>query len=243
MESCVGGVIPNLNLTRGEIAFNPAKVLEKYLSMMDPEGLPRFLMRPRQSVSFSKWGDKPNVNHKEGGRFFNLHNPAEQCCFMAKEVLGKDTISNMIPEFCKLFNLPRQTNKDVRTTTIQTLRMGGFTTEEVAKVSRHRRPSTIDSHYDFGLRSSTKADMAAAVGQASSLKRGAEFQPVSAHLPRKESNPRVKLASPTEMVPKVAGGASSSSSSSSSVTCPEKTFIGDIVVLAKQSEMGQAENK
>ena len=127
----------------------------------------------------------------------------------------------------------------MRTTTIQTLRMGGFTTEEVAKVSRHRRPSTIDSHYDFGLRSSTKADMAVAVGQASSLKRGAEFQPVSAHLPRKESNPRVKLASPTEMVPKVAGGASSSSS----VTCPEKTFIGDLVVLAKQSEMGQAEYK
>ena len=188
LESCVGGVIPNLNLTRGEIAFNPAKVLEKYLSMRDPEGEPRLLMRPRQSVSFAKWGDKPNANHKEGGRAFNLHNPAEQCCFMGKEVLGKDTVSNMIPEFAKLLNLPRQTNKDVRTTAIQTLRMASFTTEEVAKVSRHRQPSTIDRHYDFGLRPSTKADMAVALGQASSLKRGAEFQPVSAHLPRKESN-------------------------------------------------------
>ena len=156
--------------------------------MRDPEGEPRLLMRPRQSVSFAKWGDKPNANHKEGGRAFNLHNPAEQCCFMGKEVLGKDTVSNMIPEFAKLLNLPRQTNKDVRTTAIQTLRMASFTTEEVAKVSRHRQPSTIDRHYDFGLRPSTKADMAVALGQASSLKRGAEFQPVSAHLPRKESN-------------------------------------------------------
>ena len=240
MESCIGGgVIPDLNLTRGEIAFNPAAVLEKYLLLRDPEGLPRLLMRPRQSVAYAECGRKASATYKKGGRFFNLHDPEEKCCFMGQEVLGKDRISAMVPEFCKLLNLPRFTNKDVRTTAVQTLRMASFTSEEVAKVSRHRRASTIDRHYDIGLRTSTMADMAVALGQASSLKRGAEFQPVSAHLPRKVSNSRIELASPAEMIPKIAGGATSSSPA----TWPKKTFVGDVVVIAEQSEVDQAETK
>ena len=200
----------------------------------DPEGLPRLLMRPRQSESYAKWGSKPNPKHKEGGRTFNLHNPADKCCFMAKEVLGKERLSNMVPDFSEMLNLPRFTNKDVRTTAIQTLRLASFTSEEVAKVSRHKRSSTIDQHYDFGLRPSTKADMAVALGQASSLKRGAAYQPVSAHLPRKVSNSRVNLASPADMIPKLASGASSSS-----VPCPDDAFAGDMVVLAEKSEADQ----
>ena len=209
-----------------------------YLAMRDPdpEGLPRLLMSPRQSDSYAKWGCKPNPKHKVGGRAFNLHNPDEKCCFMAKEALGKNRISDMVPDFCDLLDLPRFTNKDVRTTAVQTLRMASFTSEEVAKVSRHKRPSTIDYHYDFGLRASTKADMAAALGQASSLKRGGAYQPVSSHLPRKESNPRVKLASPADMIPKIGSGASSSS-----VPCADDAFVGDIDVFADQSESDQTD--
>mgnify|MGYP001080020559 CR=1 FL=1 len=202
-------------------------MLEKYLLLRDPEGLPRLLMRPRQSVAYAECGRKASATYKKGGRFFNLHDPEEKCCFMGQEVLGKDRIAAMVPEFCKLLNLPRFTNKDVRTTAVQTLRMASFTSEEVAKVSRHRRASTIDRHYDIGLRTSTMADMAVALGQASSLKRGAE------------SNSRIELASPAEMIPKIAGGATSSSPA----TWPKKTFVGDVVVIAEQSEVDQAETK
>ena len=223
-------------MTRGEIVFNPARVLETYLSMrnQDADSLPRFLMRPRQSVKYEKFGVNPDPKNKENGRSFNLHNPLNKCCFMANEVLGKERISSMIPDFCDVLKLNRYTNKDVRTTAVQTLRMASFSTEEVAKVSRHKRPSTIDRHYDSGLRTETRANMAVALGQASSLRRGAVFQPVSDHLQRKECNSRVELASPAEMV-QGGGGLSSGNGASSTEEPASDIVLGTIVVPAEAS--------
>ena len=197
MEGCHnGGVIPDLNLTRGDYTFNPARVVETYIGMRDPTGLARLMMQARQSVSYSVYGCRP-----AGGKRFNLHDPGEKTCFKPKNVMGVHKIEQLVPTFSTILNLPHATNRQVRATAIQALRMASYTTEEVAKVSRHRRPSTIDKHYDPGLRTSTRADMAVAVAQAASMKRGHGFFSVSEHLPRKMSRATVQFKLPGDMAP------------------------------------------
>ena len=115
--------------------------------------------------------------------------------------MGVHKIERLVPTFSNILNLPHATNRQVRATAIQALRMASYTTEEVAKVSRHRRPSTIDKHYDPGLRTSTRADMAVAVAQAASMKRGHGFFSVSEHLPRKMSRATVQFKLPGDMAP------------------------------------------
>ena len=197
VEGCHdGGVIPDLNLTRGEYTFNPAWVVETYLGMRDPAGRTRLMMQARKSVAYSEYGCRP-----AGGKRFNLHNPGEKTCFKPKNVMGVNKIDELVPTFSVILGLPRATNRQVRATAIQALRMASYTTEEVAKVSRHRRPSTIDKHYDPGLRTNTKANMAMAVAQAASMKRGSEFFSVSDHLPRKMSKATVHFKLPADMAP------------------------------------------
>ena len=197
VEGCHnGGVIPDLNLTRGEYTFNPARVVETYLGMRDPAGRTRLMMQARKSVTYSEYGCRP-----AGGKRFNLHNPGEKTCFKPKNVMGVNKIDELVPTFSVILGLPRATNRQVRATAIQALRMASYTTEEVAKVSRHCRPSTIDKHYDPGLRTNTKADMSVAVAQAASMKRGNEFFSVSEHLPRKMSKATVHFKLPADMAP------------------------------------------
>jgi hypothetical protein len=196
LEGCHnGGVIPNLNLTRGAYTFNPYMVLKTYMGMRDPTGLSRLMMQAKESVPYAEYGCGT------AGTKFNLHNPHVFICFKPKNVVGKHKVDKMIPDFATILKQPHATNRQVRSTAIQALRMASFTTNEVAKVSRHRRAETIDLHYDTGLRTNTRADMAVAVGQAASLKRGNAFFPVSDHLPKKVSKSTVEFQSPANMVP------------------------------------------
>ena len=170
-------------------------VVKTYTGMRDPKGLSRLMMQARESVPYAEYGCRP------AGTKFNLHNPNVSVCFKPKNVVGKHKVDQMIPEFAVILKQPHATNRQVRSTAIQALRMAAFTTNEVAKVSRHRRAETIDLHYDPGLRTNTRADMAVAVGQAASLKRGNDFVPVSNHLPKKVSRSTVEFQSPADMVP------------------------------------------
>jgi hypothetical protein len=79
--------------------------------------------------------------------------------------------------------------------------MAKFSTEEVCKISRHKRASTVERNYNIGLHSDQRADMAAAIAQAPLLKRGHEFQTVSEHLPRKTSVGQVQMAKSVDWIP------------------------------------------
>ena len=204
IESCLdGGVIPNLFLTRGERAFNPADVVKTYLSMRsNQEGdSKRLMMQAKQSVKFEEHGSKP-VAPSAKGQKFNLHDPAVSTCFMGEDrVMGKNVLRDLCPKFAGVLGLPRVVNRDMRATAIQALRMAKFSTEEVCKISRHKRASTIERNYNIGLHSDQRADMAVAIAQAPLLKRGHEYQPVSEFLQRKTSLGQVQMASPVDMVP------------------------------------------
>ena len=108
-------------------------------------------------------------------------------------------IDQLVPTFSVVLKLPHATNRQVRATAIHALRMVSYITEEVAKVSRHRRPSTINKHCDPRLRTSRRADMAVAVAHAASMKRGNDFFAVSEHLPRKKSRATVQFQLPGDM--------------------------------------------
>ena len=57
IESCAeGGVIPDLNMTRGKYIYNLTRTIENYFAIRDPEGDKRLLMRPRRSVNYSEYG-------------------------------------------------------------------------------------------------------------------------------------------------------------------------------------------
>ena len=140
-----GGVIPDLNLTRGEHTFNPAMVLECYLSIRTPLGKSRLMMKAKSSVSYTVYGSRP-----AGPGKFNLHDPNELNCFEAQLVMGKNPVRSMCATLATILQLPHCTNGQLRATAIQALRMASFTVEQAAKVSRHVRPSTINIHYDPG---------------------------------------------------------------------------------------------
>lgn len=204
IESCVdGGVIPNLYLTRGERAFNPAEVVQTYMSMRSSEegDSKRLMMQAKQSVKYASHGCEPVIPSPKGQRF-NLHDPEVKTCFMGGvNVMGKNLLRNLCPKLAEALRMPRVVNRDMRATAIQALRMAKFSTEEVCKISRHKQASTIERNYNIGLHSDQRADMAVAIAQAPLLKRGHEFQSVSEHLPRKTSLGQVQLANPSEMVP------------------------------------------
>ena len=204
LESCAdGGVLPDLNMTRGTYTFNPARVYEAYLDMRSPLGDARLMMRAKKSVSFTVYDSKP-----AGKKRFNLHNPEETICFEANQVIGKQTAMKMCPTLAKIMGMPHCTGGQLRATAIQALRMASFTVEQCAKVSRHKRPSTIEISYDPGLRTNMRANMAAAIAQAPSMKRGNPFVPVDQDLPRKASRASVQFADPKDMVPQRAGRSS-----------------------------------
>ena len=204
IENCLdGGVIPNFFLTRGERAFNPAQVVETYMSMRstDEGDSTRFMMQAKLSVKFQDHGCKP-VTPSAKGQKFNLHDPAVKTCFMGGvKVIGKNVLSDLCPKFSGTLGLPRVTNRDMRATAIQALRMAKFSTEEVCKISRHKRAATVERNYNIGLHSDQRANMAAAIAQAPLLKRGHKFQSVSEYLPRKTSLGQVRMANPADMVP------------------------------------------
>ena len=116
-------------------------------------------------------------------------------------VMGHNMLASLLPNLADVLGVPRVTNRDMRTTAIQALRMAKFSTEEVCKISRHKRASTVERNYNIGLHSDQRADMAAAIAQAPLLKRGHEFQPVSEHLPRKTSVGQVQMAKPVDWIP------------------------------------------
>jgi len=186
IESCVdGGVIPNLYLTRGERAFNPAEVVQTYMSMRssDEGDSKRLMMQAKQSVKYASHGCEPVIPSPKGQRF-NLHDPEVKTCFMGGvNVMGKNLLRNLCPKLAEALRMPRVVNRDMRATAIQALRMAKFSTEEVCKISRHKQASTIERNYNIGLHSDQRADMAVAIAQAPLLKRGHEFQSVSEHLP------------------------------------------------------------
>ena len=204
IESCLdGGVIPNLFLTRGERAFNPAEVVKTYMSMRSTEegDSTRLMMQAKISVKFEDYGCKA-VTPSAKGQKFNLHDPAVKTCFMGGDkVIGKNILRDLCPKFAETLGLPRVVNRDMRATAIQALRMAKFSTEEVCKISRHKRASTVERNYNIGLHSDQRANMAAAIAQAPLLKRGHQFQSVSQYLPRKTSLGRVLMAHPADMVP------------------------------------------
>lgn len=204
IESCLdGGVIPNLFLTRGERAFNPAQVVQTYLSMRSTEegDSKRLMMQAKVSVKYADHGCKAATPSAKGQRF-NLHDPLMKTCFMGgNKVIGKNLLRNLCPKLAEVLKVPRIVNRDMRATAIQALRMAKFSTEEVCKISRHKRASTVERNYNIGLHSDQRADMAAAIAQAPLLKRGHEFQPVSEHLPRKTSVGQVQMAKPVDWIP------------------------------------------
>ena len=158
-------------------------------------------MKPRVSVKYSAVGCKAIAPTLKGLKM-NLHCPDEVTFFMGEDhVMGHTMLASLLPNLADVLGVPRVTNRDMRTTAIQALRMAKFSTEEVCKISRHVRGSTIERNYNIGLHSDQRADMAVAIAQAPLLKRGHEFQSVSEHLPRKTSLGQVQLANPSEMVP------------------------------------------
>ena len=191
-----GGVIPNLLLTTSTYQFNPASILETYLGMRNPEGQSRLMMKHLTSVTYKVHGCRP-VKDK-----FNLHDPATTICFSGKEVVGKNTVAKMCEALASMLDLPKCTNSQLRSTAIQALRMAEFQLEDIQKVSRHSRADTITKHYDPGQRTSTRANMAVAIGQAAAMRRGEEFQPVAQALVKKVSKARVVMATPDQMIPR-----------------------------------------
>ena len=191
-----GGVIPDLLLTNGAYKFNPCSILETYIGMRNPKGLPRLMMKPMKSLTFKVHGAK-SVPGK-----FNLHSPETTICFSDKQVIGKHMVSHMCEDLASMMNLPKCTNSQLRSTAIQALRMAAFELEDIQKVSRHARKETITLHYDPGQRTSTRANMAVAIAQAAAMRRGEEFQPVAPALVRKKSKARVPMAAPVEMIPR-----------------------------------------
>ena len=183
-----GGVIPDLNLTRGLHTFNPARILNTYLGMRSPLGDARLMMKAKISVPYTKYGNLPT-----GDKRFNLHDPGVTTCFMPHNVIGQNTVRKMCPTLAAILGQERCTNGQLRATAIQALRMASFTVEEVAGLSRHIRPSTITRHYDPGLRTSMKANMAAAIAQAPALKRGNSFIPVDGAIPKKVTKSKLSL--------------------------------------------------
>ena len=133
IESCLdGGVIPNLFLTRGERAFNPAQVVQTYLSMRSTEGdSKRLMMQAKVSVKYADHGCKAATPSAKGQRF-NLHDPLMKTCFMGgNKVIGKNLLRNLCPKLAEVLKVPRIVNRDMRATAIQALRMAKFSTEEV----------------------------------------------------------------------------------------------------------------
>ena len=191
-----GGVIPNLLLTNSTYQLNPSSILETYLSMRNPEGRSRLMMKPLTSVTYKVHGCRP-VKDK-----FNLHDPATHICFSAKVVVGKNMVAKMCESLAGMLDLPKCTNSQLRSTAIQALRMAEFQLEDIQKVSRHSRAETITKHYDPGQRTSTRANMAVAIGQASAMRRGEQYQPVAQALLKKVSKARVEMAMPAQMIPK-----------------------------------------
>ena len=183
-------------LTNSTYKFNPCSILETYLGMRNTEGLPRLMMRPLTSVTYKKHGCKPVAGK------FNLHNPETTICFSDKLVIGKNMVAHMCEDLAEIMGQPKCTNSQLRSTAIQALRMAEFELEDIQKVSRHARKETITKHYDPGQRTSTRANMAVAIGQAAAMRRGEVFQPVAQVLVRKVSKARVEMAKPAQMLPK-----------------------------------------
>ena len=123
LESCAdGGVIPDLNMTRGTFTFNPALVLEAYMGMRNTQGDERLMMKARASVKFAEYGAKP-----AGKKHFNLHNPSETVCFQASQVIGKQTAMKMCPTLARMMGMEHCTGGQLRATAIQALRMASIT--------------------------------------------------------------------------------------------------------------------
>ena len=162
-------------------------------------------MKPRVSVKYSAVGCKAIAPTLKGLKM-NLHCPDEVTFFMGEDhVMGHNMLASLLPNLADVLGVPRVTNRDMRTTAIQALRMAKFSTEEVCKISRHVRGSTIERNYNIGLQSEQRADMAAAICQAPLMKRGNQFQTVSEHLTRKTNVGLIEMAKPKEMVPRVEG--------------------------------------
>ena len=164
--------------------------------MRHTEGLPRLMMKPLTSVTYKVHGCKPVAGK------FNLHNPETTICFSNKLVIGKHMVARMCEDLAEIMGQPKCTNSQLRSTAIQALRMAEFELEDIQKVSRHVRKETITKHYDPGQRTSTRANMAVAIGQAAAMRRGEVFQPVAPALVRKVSKATVEMATPTQMIPK-----------------------------------------
>ena len=171
-------------------------MLETYLGMRDPCGDYRLMMKAKSSVSYSVYGCRP-----AGGKKFNLHEPSSKVCFFASNVIGRNVVKKMCPTLSRILDLPHCTNGQLRTTAIQALRMASFSVEDCTKITRHRCAQTITKNYDPGLRSGTRANMAVAIGQAPSLKRGHDFVPVDTALERKTTRSKVEWASAAAMIP------------------------------------------
>lgn len=144
---------------------NPGLMFEEHLARLHPDS--KFLFNTPKQLGLK------------------LHDPAVTCLYENLKV-GKNTINKMVSTMCKMTGLSeRFTNHDLRATGLIALKKADFDFDEIKKVSGHKTTKSIEENYHIGLESKKKADMMFCVLNASNLGRGADFEPISKHLKRK----------------------------------------------------------
>ena len=122
-----------------EFGFNPGKLLEHYLSKLNPK---------------NKWlFQKPHVVCKR----FSLHEPAsEDRMWYENSRIGKNQIGKMLPSLCKLAGVKTAHNHSIRATGIRALRKSGYDKYQICKMTGHRDPNTLANYDSLDLLDRTK---------------------------------------------------------------------------------------
>ena len=122
-----------------EFGFNPGKLLEYYLSKLNPK---------------NKWlFQKPHIVCKR----FSLHEPAnEDRMWYENSRIGKNQIGKMLPSLCKLAGVKTAHNHSIRATGIRALRKSGYDKYQICKMTGHRDPNTLANYDSLDLLDRTK---------------------------------------------------------------------------------------
>ena len=136
LEDC--GIIPCVSNNGG---FNPGRILEIYLEFLHPEN-PFLFQRPRRP-----------------GKNFNIDTDSQ---LFEPTKVGRNLVSPMMKNLCKLLDLPAYTNHSIRATGIVLLKESGFGDREICRVSGHKAIGSLE-HYDPSNSIEKKAEMASAL--------------------------------------------------------------------------------
>ena len=90
--------------------------------------------------------------------------------------VGKNTVASMTPMLCKLVDVERRTNNNIRPTTIRNMKRGGATDREIITVTGHRDTRNLPS-YDPNVGNEKAYAMAKSIGDAGLVKKSGLMPP------------------------------------------------------------------